>query len=47
MVAGDKLTDVIRDFKSYTANSLIARLEQGQKTWVLNQLQYGKQAAKA
>ena len=33
----------IRDFKSYTAKLLIARLEQDQKTWVLNQFQYYKQ----
>ena len=43
VVAGDKLTDIIRDFKSYTAKLLIARLEQDQKTWVLNQFQYYKQ----
>ena len=47
VVAGDKLTDIIRDFKSYTAKSLIARLEQEQKTWVLNQFQYHKQPTKA
>jgi hypothetical protein len=35
-----------RDFKSYTAKSLIVRLEQDQKTWVLNQLQYCKQPTK-
>jgi putative transposase len=46
VVAGDKLTDIIRDFKSYTAKLLIARLEQDQKTWVLNQLRYYKQPAK-
>ena len=46
VVAGDKLTDIIRDFKSYTAKLLIARLEQDQKTWVLNQLQYHKQPTK-
>lgn len=46
VVAGDKLTDIIRDFKSYTAKGLIARLEQDQKTWVLNQLQYYKQPNK-
>jgi REP element-mobilizing transposase RayT len=46
VVAGDKLTDIIRDFKSYTAKLLIARLGQDQKTWVLNQLQYYKQANK-
>ena len=47
VVAGEKLTDIIRDFKSYTAKGLIAQLEQDQKTWVLNQLQYWKQATKA
>ena len=46
MVAGEKLTDIIRDFKSYTAKLLIARLEQDQKTWVLNQFQYHKQPTK-
>jgi putative transposase len=46
VVAGDKLADTIRDFKSYTAKQLIARLEQDQKTWVLNQLQYHKQPTK-
>ena len=46
VVAGDRLTDIIRDFKSYTAKALIARLEQDQKTWVLNQLQYYKQHTK-
>jgi len=46
VVAGDQLTDIIRDFKSYTAKLLIARLEQDQKTWVLNQLQYHKQPTK-
>ena len=47
MVAGEKLADIIRDFKSYTAKRLIARLEQDQKTWVLNQLRYYKQPAKS
>jgi putative transposase len=46
VVAGDKLADIIRDFKSYTAKRLLARLEQDQKTWVLNQFQYYKQPAK-
>ncbi len=46
MVAADKLSDLIRDFKSCTAKRLIAQLEQDQKTWVLNQLQYYKQANK-
>ena len=46
VAAGDKLADTIRDFKSYTAKRLIARLEQDQKTWVLNQLQYYKQPTK-
>jgi len=46
VVAADKLTDIIRDFKSYTAKLLIARLEQDQKTWVLNQLQYYKKSNK-
>ena len=46
VVAGDQLTDIIRDFKSYTAKRLIAKLEQEQKTWLLNQFQYYKQPAK-
>jgi putative transposase len=46
VVAGDRLTDIIRDFKSYTAKLLIARLERDQKTWVLNQFQYHKQPTK-
>jgi putative transposase len=46
VVAGSKLTDIIRDFKSYTVKLLIARLEQDHKTWVLNQLQYYKQSTK-
>ena len=46
VVAGDNLADIMRDFKSYTAKRLIAQLEQDQKTWVLNQLQYYKQPAK-
>ncbi len=46
VVAGDKLTGIIRDFKSYTAKLLIVRLEQDQKTWVLNQFQYHKQPNK-
>ncbi|MCK9376382.1 MAG: transposase [Syntrophobacterales bacterium] len=46
VVAADKLSDIIRDFKSFTAKRLIAQLEQDQKTWVLNQLQYYKQANK-
>ncbi len=44
--AGPDLADIIRDFKSYTAKSLITRLEQDHKTWVLNQLQYYKQRTK-
>ena len=32
VVAGEQLTDIIRDFKSYTAKGLIARLEEDQKT---------------
>ncbi|MFZ5447714.1 MAG: REP-associated tyrosine transposase [Thermodesulfobacteriota bacterium] len=47
MVAHDKLTHIIRDFKSYTAKILISRLEQDQKTWVLNQLQYNKKPTKS
>ncbi|MHB8067175.1 MAG: REP-associated tyrosine transposase [Desulfobaccales bacterium] len=47
VVAGDRLTDVIRDFKSFTAKGTIAQLEQEQKTWVLNQFQYYKQHNKA
>jgi putative transposase len=46
LAAADKLTDIIRDFKSYTAKLLIARLEQDHKTWVLNQLQYYKKSNK-
>ena len=46
VVTGPNLADIIRDFKSYTAKSIIARLEQDQKTWVLNQLQYYKQRTK-
>jgi len=46
MVAGDKLSGIIRDFKSHTARQIIARLTQDQKTWVLNQLQYYKQSTK-
>ena len=40
------MLDIIRDFKSYTAKGLIARLEQDHKTWILNQLQYYKQRNK-
>jgi putative transposase len=43
---GAKLSDIIRDFKSYTAKLLIPRLDQDQKAWVLNQLQYYKQSSK-
>jgi putative transposase len=46
VVAGDKLAELIRDFKSYTAKGIIAQLEHDQKTWVLNQLKYHKQPAK-
>ncbi len=46
VAAGEQLTDVIRDFKSYTAKRIIARLEQEEKTWVLNQLHYYKQPTK-
>jgi REP element-mobilizing transposase RayT len=46
VVAGDRLMDIIRDFKSYTSKRLIARLEQEQKNWVLNQFQYYKQPTK-
>ena len=46
VAAGENLTDIIRDYKSYTARLLIARLEQDQKTWVLNQFQYYKQPTK-
>jgi putative transposase len=46
VVASDRLTDIIRSFKSYTAKLLIARLEQDQKTWFLNQFQYQKQPTK-
>jgi REP element-mobilizing transposase RayT len=46
VVAGDKLADIIRDFKSYTAKRLINQLEQDQKTWILNQFQYYKKHAK-
>jgi putative transposase len=46
VVAGENLTDIIRDWKSYTARQLIGRLEQDQKTWVLNQFQYYKQPNK-
>ena len=46
VASGDQLTDIIRDFKSYTAKALIPQLEQEQKTWVLNQLRYYKQPTK-
>ncbi len=46
VAAADKLADIIRDFKSYTAKALIAQLEKDQKTWVLNQLQHYKQPTK-
>jgi len=46
VVGGPNLADTIRDFKSYTAKRLIAQLEQDQKTWVLNQLQYYKAPTK-
>lgn len=46
VAAGDQLTNIIRDFKSYTAKQVISRLEQDKKTWVLNQLQYYKQPTK-
>ena len=46
VVAGEKLTGIIRDFKSYTAKLLIARLEQDQKTRVLNQFQYYSECQK-
>ncbi len=47
VVAGPNLTDTIRNFKSFTAKRFLAQLEQDQKTWVLNQLQYYKESAKA
>jgi len=46
VVAGPQLADTIRDFKSFTAKRLLARLEQDDKTWVLNQLQYWKRPDK-
>jgi len=46
VAAGEQLTDIIRDFKSYTAKRLITQLEEDQKTWGLNQLQYYKQPTK-
>jgi len=46
VVSGPKLADTIRDFKSFTAKRLLARLEQDDKTWVLNQLQYWKRPDK-
>jgi len=46
VLAGPQLAETIRDFKSYTAKRLIAQLEQDQKTWLLNQLQYYKRPAK-
>jgi REP element-mobilizing transposase RayT len=46
VVSGPKLADIIRDFKSYTAKRLIAQLEQDDKTWALNQLQYWKRPDK-
>ena len=46
VVAGDKMAEVIRDFKSYTAKGIIARLEHDRKTWGLNQLQHHKHPTK-
>ena len=46
VVAGERLTAIIQDVKSYTAKRIIALLEQEQKTWALNQFQYYKQSAK-
>ena len=46
VVAGNRLKDIIRDFKSYTAKRIISLLEEERKTWVLNQLQYYKKATK-
>jgi putative transposase len=46
VAAADKLADIIRDFKSYTAKSLISRLEQDHKDWALNLFRYYKQPTK-
>jgi REP element-mobilizing transposase RayT len=42
VVAGEKLSDTIKEFKSYTAREIVRLAEEEDKSWLLNQLQFHK-----
>jgi REP element-mobilizing transposase RayT len=46
VVCGPNLSRTITDFKKFTARSIIDRLKQDQKAWLLNQLAYFKKRHK-
>jgi len=42
VVFGDKLSDIIKEFKSYTAREIIRLAGEEDKSWLVNQLQFHK-----
>jgi len=42
VVAGEKLSDTIKEFKSYTAREIVLLAQEENKSWLLNQLQFHK-----
>ena len=46
LISGDKLSNIIRDFKRHTAKELIKNLKEDGKEWILSQLKFHKIAYK-
>lgn len=42
LASSDKLSETIRDFKSYTAREIIRTAGENQRTWLLNQFEFYK-----
>ncbi|GAB6099396.1 hypothetical protein JCM16358_12750 [Halanaerocella petrolearia] len=43
IVSANNLSQVIKDFKSYTARNIIREVQEDNKQWLLNQLKFYKQ----
>jgi putative transposase len=46
LVSGKNLSNIIRDFKSFTAQEIIATLQKSKKTWILQELAFFKRKHK-
>jgi len=42
VVAGERLSDIVKEFKSYTAREIVRLAREEDKSWLLNQLQFHK-----